>query len=272
METKISVIVPCYNQAQYLDECLQSVFEQTHKTWECIIVDDGSPDNTEDIAKEWELKDSRFKYYKKQNGGVASARNYGIEKSSGEWILPLDGDDKIGSKYLELASQEFAKDYKIIYCNAEFFGNADGNWDLHDYSYQRMLIKNHIFCSGFFRKTFWSEVGGYDTDFLHGHEDWDFWLSILDSQAKVLQLDYVGFFYRRKEISRDVLLSLSSQNQKLTDNLIYKKHFQKYMLYDENPLKNYEISAQKENKLRLLQKEINKNIFSRMIYKIIEKI
>ena len=58
----ISVVVPCYNQAQYLDECLQSVLNQTYQDWECIIVNDGSSDNTEKIAKKWVSKDPRFKY------------------------------------------------------------------------------------------------------------------------------------------------------------------------------------------------------------------
>lgn len=106
----ISVIVPCYNQAQFLDECLQSVLEQTYQNWECIIVNDGSPDNTEEVALEWTKKDVRFIYLKKDNGGLSSARNAGIEKAKGEWILPLDCDDKIGNQYLELASAEFNKD------------------------------------------------------------------------------------------------------------------------------------------------------------------
>ena len=67
----ISVIVPCYNQAQYLDECLQSVLDQTYTDWECIIVNDGSPDNTEEIAKNWVEKDTRFIYLSKENGGFA---------------------------------------------------------------------------------------------------------------------------------------------------------------------------------------------------------
>ena len=99
--TLISVIVPCYNQAQYLDECLQSVLDQTYTDWECIIVNDGSPDHTEEIAKKWVEKDARFRYLFKENGGLSSARNAGIEIAKGEWILPLDADDKIGNQYLE---------------------------------------------------------------------------------------------------------------------------------------------------------------------------
>ena len=92
----ISVIVPCYNQAQYLDECLQSVLDQTYTDWECIIVNDGSPDNTEDVAKKWVEKDTRFIYLSKENGGLSSARNAGIEIAKGEWILPLDAAEKYG--------------------------------------------------------------------------------------------------------------------------------------------------------------------------------
>jgi glycosyltransferase involved in cell wall biosynthesis len=78
MNPKISVIVPCYNQAIYLDECLQSVLDQTHENWECIIVNDGSTDHTEETAKKWTEKDARFIYIYKKNGGLSSARNAGL--------------------------------------------------------------------------------------------------------------------------------------------------------------------------------------------------
>ena len=97
MNQLISVIVPCYNQAQYLDECLQSVLDQTYQDWECIIVNDGSPDNTEEVAKNWVEKDSRFKYFYKENRGLSSARNLGIEKSIGKYLFFLDSDDWLAS-------------------------------------------------------------------------------------------------------------------------------------------------------------------------------
>ena len=74
----VSIIVPCYNQAQYLPETLDSVLAQTYPYWECIIVNDGSPDNTEEIAKHYCEKDSRFKYVYKENGGLSSARNVSL--------------------------------------------------------------------------------------------------------------------------------------------------------------------------------------------------
>ena len=103
----ISVIVPCYNQAQYLDECLQSVLDQTYTDWECIIVNDGSPDHTEEIAKKWVEKDTRFIYLFKENGGLSSARNAGIEIAKGEWIQFLDCDDILKKEKFEISTNFF---------------------------------------------------------------------------------------------------------------------------------------------------------------------
>ena len=83
INTTVSIIIPCYNQGQFLDETLASVVNQTYTDWECLIVNDGSVDNTAEIALNWVAKDNRFQYFLKKNGGVSSARNYGIEKAKG---------------------------------------------------------------------------------------------------------------------------------------------------------------------------------------------
>ena len=90
---KVSVIVPCYNQGEYLADALESVLYQTFTDWECIIVNDGSSDNTEEVANKFCELDKRFKYISQTNQGVSAARNNGIKASSGTYILPLDGDD-----------------------------------------------------------------------------------------------------------------------------------------------------------------------------------
>lgn len=110
----ISVIVPCYNQANYLEECLQSVLNQTYKNWECIIVNDGSKDNTEDIAEKWVKKDNRFRYLYKENGGLSSARNAGTDMAKGSYIQFLDSDDMILPEKFE-KSMKFADNAEIIY-------------------------------------------------------------------------------------------------------------------------------------------------------------
>ena len=244
----ISVVVPCYNQAQYLDECLQSVLNQTYQDWECIIVNDGSPDHTEEIAKNWVEKDARFIYLSKENGGLSSARNAGIEIAKGEWILPLDADDKIGDKYLELAEKEFEKDYTVIYCEAELFGNEIGKWHLPEFSLENLAKKNCIFCSAFYKKEDWKKVNGYDINMIYGLEDYEFWISLLKNKNTVKKLPQTLFYYRVKENS--MLTSLKSERINKMFNYISKKHtdffleylgsFNELFLLQENTLKKYD--------------------------------
>ena len=77
----ISIIVPIYNVENYLRQCLDSILNQTYQNFECLLVNDGSPDNSADICREYVEKDSRLKYFEKENGGVSSARNFGIKNS-----------------------------------------------------------------------------------------------------------------------------------------------------------------------------------------------
>ena len=96
MISKVSVIIPCYNQANFLDETLQSVLNQTYTNWECIVVDDGSTDNTVLIIEDYCLKDHRFQIVtrpKSKIKGANSCRNYGFEKSQGAYIQWFDSDD-----------------------------------------------------------------------------------------------------------------------------------------------------------------------------------
>lgn len=92
---KISIIVPVYNCKKYLRQCLDSILSQTFKDWECLLIDDGSTDESGSICDEYARRDNRFAAYHKENGGLTSARNYGLERSVGEWIMHVDGDDWI---------------------------------------------------------------------------------------------------------------------------------------------------------------------------------
>lgn len=88
---KISIIVPVYNCKKYLRQCLDSILSQTFKDWECLLIDDGSTDESGSICDEYARRDNRFAAYHKENGGLTSARNYGLERSVGEWIMHVDG-------------------------------------------------------------------------------------------------------------------------------------------------------------------------------------
>ena len=111
---KFSIIIPVYNVEPYLEKCLDSVTNQTYKNFEVIIVNDSSPDNSQKIIDKYVKKDKRFKGYIKENGGVSSVRNYGLQKVSGDYILFLDGDDYIDISLLEELSKKIANQYPDI--------------------------------------------------------------------------------------------------------------------------------------------------------------
>ena len=222
----ISIVVPCYNQARYIDDCLSSVVSQSFSNWQCIVINDGSQDNIDQVIRPWLELDSRISYIKQKNRGVSVARNVAIEASTAQWILPLDADDKISSDYLELASREFDKNYKLIYAKAQLFGNMNCDWNLKEYSKKDLAIDNMIYNSAFFRKADWKAVGGYDENNRLGLEDWDFWLMLLKDaeEEQVLRLNHICFYYRKKDNSR--LTDLAQDTHKLhraTKN-VHKKH------------------------------------------------
>ena len=105
MNELISIIVPIYNVENYLRQCLDSIMNQTYRNFECLLINDGSSDNSEDICREYVSKDSRFRYFEKENGGVSSARNLGIECSGGAYITFIDADDWVDSDYFRSSLQ-----------------------------------------------------------------------------------------------------------------------------------------------------------------------
>lgn len=256
---KVSIIVPCYNQAKYLDEALQSVMDQNFVNWECIIVNDGSPDGTEEIAKKWVEIDSRFIYLKKENGGLSSARNFGIEEAKGEFILPLDADDKISKDYVTLAVPELEKDLevKIVYCKSEKFGDVEGLWQLPPFCISDLCRYNMIFCSAVFRRKDWKLVGGYDVNMIYGLEDWEFWIAILKNGGNVKCLDEVGFYYRIKENS--MVRKMTQDHINYSEIYVAKKHINFFISnYDNlNKIRKSDLENLKSEKYVL-------NLFTKM--------
>ena len=97
---KISIIVPVYNVKEYLHRCIDSILVQSYTNFELLLIDDGSPDNCGQICDEYAAKDSRVRVFHKENGGVSSARNLGLDNASGEWIAFVDSDDYVDVDYL----------------------------------------------------------------------------------------------------------------------------------------------------------------------------
>ncbi|WP_293870250.1 glycosyltransferase family A protein [Flavobacterium sp.] len=236
MNRLVSVIIPCYNHAHFLTDALQSVLEQTYQNWECIIVNDGSPDDTEKIAQEWGKADSRFLYFNKKNGGLSSARNHGIENSRGEYILTLDADDKFDKTFIKKGVQILDENSKIgiVSCwGFRFMGNKyleqfkpDGK-NLNDYLFKNAAIGNSLF-----RKKCWEEVKGFDQEMKNGYEDWEFYIRVSKEGWETKIIKEPLFFYRQHKISmRTEALNKYDYEIRL---YIFKKHKDIYLnFYDE---------------------------------------
>lgn len=254
-EQLVSIIIPCFNQAQYLEECLKSVLEQRYHNWECLIINDGSTDNTELIAMQWTKKDSRFSYFNKNNGGLCSARNYGIEKAKGQYILPLDSDDKIGPDYIKFGMSVFRKDSSIgvVYCNVRLFGAINKKWVLPPFDKQYLLCENLLFCSCLFRKKDWINVGGYDINMKYGWEDWEFWINMFyTNDLKSYKLNYEGFYYRKKDSSMLVDLIGNELKKRMMYDYIYQKHKGLYDMYFVHPIIGFGKLWRLKNKNKML--------------------
>ena len=124
MSVKVSVILPVYNASDYLHQCMDSIVGQTLKDIEIILVDDGSPDNCGKICDEYAAKDTRIKVIHKENGGLSSARNAGMEVAEGEYIGFVDSDDWIESDMYMTLWQK-AKDINADLVNCDYFRNND---------------------------------------------------------------------------------------------------------------------------------------------------
>lgn len=141
----ISIIVPIYNVENYLRQCLDSIMSQTYQNFECLLINDGSPDNSADICREYVEKDSRFRYFEKENGGVASARNLGIERSKGQYITFIDSDDWVESDYLEVLYKSLIDEKADVAVSTyKQFNMDDNNYYVHSYQrgYDRKVFTN----------------------------------------------------------------------------------------------------------------------------------
>jgi glycosyltransferase involved in cell wall biosynthesis len=226
-QPQISVIVPCYKQAPYLDTSLRSVLDQSYENWECIIVDDGSPDDTAAVAQKWCEQDARFSYLRKENGGLSSARNAGIKKAKGVFILPLDADDLLHPDYLKEAISVFnTNDHiAIVGCYSMFFKETIDNVVMvhqpKGNSYKSLLYVNQLVATSLYKKEYWIEVGGYDESMKNGFEDWDFWLSVTKRGLEYYVIPQPLFYYRKATQSM-LVATIKTKAEKVKEYLIHK--------------------------------------------------
>lgn len=200
---KVSVVIPCYNAGQYIEETIQSVLAQTYADIEIVVVDDGSSDDrTKAVLAQanW----PRTTIIHQANAGPAAARNRAVQEARGTYILPLDADDTIEPSYVAqaVAVLDARPEVGVVYCRANKFGAEHGTWDLPDYTLRELVIDNVIFVTALYRRSDWVAVGGYDEGLRHGVEDYAFWVKMVHLGREVVQLDARLFNYRVQQRSR----------------------------------------------------------------------
>lgn len=214
---KVSIIIPCFNYGKYLSGAIESALNQTHKNIEIIVVDDGSTDKTIEIAGGYSVD-----VVSQKNQGLSSARNVGIEASLGEWIYPLDADDKIAKNCIKELLIKIYEDDADIGCPGlqEFGEKSNFRRIADDLTLENFEKSNKAHSSCMYKKDMWVNLGGYDEKMKEGHEDWDFWVRALRHGYIMTSVNEPLFFYR---IHRGSMIRLFGKNQKKNREYIINK-------------------------------------------------
>lgn len=179
-DVTFSVVVPCYNYGNFLPECIHSLHAQTFRDFEVIIVNDGSTDDSLEVAmcmvEDYQDR-LRISLVNQDNAGLSQARNSGIGTARGEWICCLDADDMFPENYLEEIHRHALENEEadIIYPGIVFFGQVRRRLNPPDFGRDNLLYWNYLPYSSAYRRKVFEILGGYDTDYRL-YEDWDFWL------------------------------------------------------------------------------------------------
>jgi glycosyltransferase involved in cell wall biosynthesis len=206
----VSIIIPCYNHGQFLNDALESALLQTHQGIEVVVVNDGSTDPATNevisqLAAEYK-SDKRVKFISQDNKGLSGARNAGIAASAGEFIVPLDADDKIAPEFVAKTQQTMAAagsdKVGVVSTNAKLFGDYEQDWRLQHFSAERELAIHKILATCLIRRQTYEAVKGlngqgYNESLRKGYEDWDFWLSVIEAGWEFAHLPEFLFFYRK---------------------------------------------------------------------------
>lgn len=220
---KVSVVIPCFNHGEFLPEAIASVTNIRRNDIELIVIDDGSTD--ERTRKEIDALTARGIFVVRQeNKGLAAARNAAILVSKGEYILPLDADNRLRSEYVDCGVQilDAAPEVGVVYGDAEYIGVATGRWSVGPFDRDRLLNWNYIDACAIYRRSVWEQNGGYDgTMPVQGLEDWDFWLGALEQGWQFAYVPEIFFDYRRTEGS---MITRTNGFERQISDFIAKKH------------------------------------------------
>lgn len=214
---KISIIIPCYNQSEFLIECLESVSNLTYSNWECLLINDGSTDSTEELCNAWEEKDQRFSYFYKKNGGLSSARNYGLKKCTGDWIQFLDCDDFIHSEKFVKSVNLIDEHCEVVLTNFQMFYENSFNPPFCDITKYPVTLENLILrwdvdfnipihCP-IFKKTALNNIQFNEQ--LKAKEDWLFWIDLFKQEKisyKVINEPLAYYRHNPKSLSKNFVM------------------------------------------------------------------
>jgi glycosyltransferase involved in cell wall biosynthesis len=209
MQPCVTVVVPAYNHGRFLPETLGCLIRQTHQDWECVVVDDGSTDDTHAVVHGFSRIDPRIRYQHQDNRGLSAARNAGLMSALGRYVQFLDADDLLAEEKLErgVAWLDTHADVDVCYCNYRPMDSATGQlqecWTremlgpdpLADFLYRWELdLCIPIHCA-LFRRSVWRDKPAFD-EHLRAKEDWMFWVDLALRQTRFHFLDQDHAFYR----------------------------------------------------------------------------
>lgn len=229
----ISIIIPCFNDKEFIEQSVNSSLNQSYPIIEVILVDDGSNPETKIILKK--LEEKITKLITQENQGQSAARNAGIKVAKGDYIFVLDSDDFVEPTFCEKAYNllNSIPEIKIVSCNAsliydnqptEIFKPAGG-------TIEEFLFKNAVLGTSMFRKSDWENTGGYDESMRNGWEDWEFFIRLLKSSGKAIVIDEPLYNYRKR--SHSTTATANEIKYKLYSYII-NKHTDLYVHYFED--------------------------------------
>lgn len=252
-KSNVTVIIPCYNDAIYINKAVNSIISQTLQADEIIIIDDGSNKETKRALKK--INYPNIKIITQENLGVCKARNNAIKKVKTKYILTLDSDDFFEPTFIEKAVNFIEKDPDIgvVGCYFRWFNEENKNLrsikatggKVKDFLYGNKGIGNALF-----RKICWEQVGGYDEKMIYGYEDWEFWIAITALGWKYHIIKEPLFNYRRKKSSRDI--TAKNKHDLELKKYIFKKHKKLYALHINETLNYCFENIEKHKKQKLL--------------------
>ena len=260
MKIDISIVITCYNLGEYLNDALQSMkaLKQGNLGIEIVLVDDGS--TSEKTLDAIEVLKSEFDIVIiQENMGLGKARNNGIKKSKGKYILPFDADNKLEPSFIEVAIKVLEENQQIgaVYGNRQKFGGSDELVTCGGFKLSKILISNYIDACAVIRRSAWKSLGGYDENMPHmGFEDWDFWLRMVNNGWRMDYIPELSFYYR---IRTNSMISDTNKKWEHLKNYIFRKsELEDYALLRDAVLARRELTRLSKNKFLVAYKKINR--------------